>query len=240
MELDELLESIRTQVGSRSQVVDEIVLELQQHAGDLGVLLKRAEVSRVALLIGYQHSNALPTEIRETFGKLQSCVERMQQELKSFESTDEATEDEEPIVGVVLETAEVVPTATVDLSPEERAQVSDHIREHGPILFVGGARFDRRTTMLCEWLGIEPQHVEWLMCDRKGSLQSGVERIRNGRITAVFLMDGIINHSSTGPVREATRTGKVPLFYVGKAEVESIRRAVRDLAKVVVNAGATA
>jgi hypothetical protein len=61
--------------------------------------------------------------------------------------------------------------------------------------------------------------LEWLRVDRDGSHRARplVARIHDGRVGALILLDGLIDHAFSAPVVAAARRRHVPILYAGRA-----------------------
>ncbi len=76
-----------------------------------------------------------------------------------------------------------------------------------------------RHEKLARWRQCFDGALEWLRVDRDGSHSATllVGRIHAGRVGALILLDGLIDHAFAVPVVAAARRRHVPIVYAGRA-----------------------
>jgi hypothetical protein len=100
----------------------------------------------------------------------------------------------------------------------------------GHLSIVGGLKVKEKIDLIRKKFGFE---VEWfeIHADGRHETDAVVQRIRNGSISAVILLEGFLPHKSTDAVVDACRGGSfyVPLAYGGRGGVGTLERAINDL-----------
>jgi hypothetical protein len=73
--------------------------------------------------------------------------------------------------------------------------------------------------------------VEWIDTERDGVHAVGnlPQRIRQGRVSGVVILDRIVSHKHTEPVVAAAREAKVPVVFAGQGGKASLARALVQL-----------
>jgi len=73
--------------------------------------------------------------------------------------------------------------------------------------------------------------VEWIDTERDGAHAVGnlPQRIRQGRVSGVVILDRIVSHKHTEPVVAAAREAKVPVVFAGQGGKASLARALVQL-----------
>lgn len=99
----------------------------------------------------------------------------------------------------------------------------------GDILLVGGTvkndkldRVRRRTGIAIEWVGLDAGKSA-------AAVASLAKRIRAGKVSALVLLNGLLNHKQSEPVLAAAREVDLPLAYADKAGTGSLDRAIGEL-----------
>jgi hypothetical protein len=114
--------------------------------------------------------------------------------------------------------------------PEQQTELP-HVRERaqsGPVVLVGGIAKQEKLERLHRHYGIE---VEWIDTQRPGMHAiSGLEkRVRDGRVLAVVVLDGLLGHKHYEPIVEAARLARVPVAYGDKAGKASLAAALKEI-----------
>ncbi len=104
---------------------------------------------------------------------------------------------------------------------------------HSPLVIVGGAPHPDRLRQLSDDV---LKHVEWVDTRQKGTHAIGnlERRIREHRITALILLEGLVQHRHTDPLVSAARLASVPFAYAGKGGTLAIRSALDEIEKVLM------
>jgi hypothetical protein len=94
----------------------------------------------------------------------------------------------------------------------------------GPVVFVGGVVKQEKVLLIQNKFGIE---IEWIDTSRQGTQAiAGVEkRIRDKRLAAVVVLQGLIGHKHFEPIVSAARLVGLPFAYADKAGLGSVNRA---------------
>ncbi|HET7542406.1 MAG TPA: hypothetical protein VFK05_21200 [Polyangiaceae bacterium] len=117
-------------------------------------------------------------------------------------------------------------------SSERDAAASSKTRAHGGKLVIIGALSGREKS------GALPAEValdaEWIDTERDGVHAVGnlPQRIRQGRVSGVVILERIVSHKHTEPVIAAAREAKVPVAFAGQGGKASLARALVQLAEM--------
>ncbi len=101
----------------------------------------------------------------------------------------------------------------------------------GPIVVVGGSRGDK-----VAWLPPALRAaVEWIETTRQGTHAIGnlAQRIRQHRVLALIVLDGVVGHKHSEPLVAAAREVKIPTAYANKGGTGALARAFTQLEKMV-------
>jgi hypothetical protein len=73
--------------------------------------------------------------------------------------------------------------------------------------------------------------TEWIDTERDGVHAVGnlPQRIRQGRVSGVVILDRIVSHKHTEPVVAAAREARVPVAFAGQGGKASLARALAQL-----------
>ena len=117
-----------------------------------------------------------------------------------------------------------------DEEPEPPSELP-HVRERaqaGPVVLVGGIAKQEKLERLHRQYNIE---FEWIDTQRPGMHAiSGLEkRVRDGRVLAVVVLDGLLGHKHYEPIVEAARMARIPVAYGDKAGKASLAAAFREI-----------
>jgi len=121
-------------------------------------------------------------------------------------------------------------TPEPELEPaSERDASSSKTRPHAGKLVIIGALSGREKS------GALPAEVavdaEWIDTERDGVHAVGnlPQRIRQGRVSGVVILDRVVSHKHTEPVVAAAREAKVPVAFAGQGGKASLARALVQL-----------
>jgi hypothetical protein len=75
------------------------------------------------------------------------------------------------------------------------------------------------------------EHIEWIDTERDGvhALGNLPQRIRQGRVAAVIILDRAVKHKHSEPALAAARDAKVPTAFAGQGGRASLERALTQL-----------
>jgi hypothetical protein len=101
---------------------------------------------------------------------------------------------------------------------------------HGPVVLVGGVVKQEKVSLIASKFGIE---VEWVDTTRHGTQVIGAleKRIRDRRLAAVVVLQGLIGHKHFEPIVSAARLVGLPFSYADKAGTGSVARAFLEIEK---------
>ena len=109
--------------------------------------------------------------------------------------------------------------------------------KRSPVVFVGGVVKQEKVALIIQKHGVE---VEWIDTSRHGTQAiSGLEkRIRERRLAAVVVLQGLIGHKHFEPIVAAARQVGCPFAYADKAGLGSVVRAFNELEKQITDGSA--
>ncbi len=113
--------------------------------------------------------------------------------------------------------------------PAEPEPAPSKPRAHAGRLVIIGALSGREKT------GALPAEVEmdaeWIDTERDGVHAVGnlPQRIRQGRVSGVVILDRVVSHKHTEPVVAAARDAKVPIAFAGQGGKASLLRALQQI-----------
>jgi len=191
---------------------------------------KRSEIAeRIAALEsalrGYER--ALEFEIAESFAT--------EHQLKQPARQERAAEAALKLSRAVAHLPELVARARAQASspepePEptsEREATTSRARTHSGKLVIIGALSGREKS------GALPADAdaEWIDTERDGVHAVGnlPQRIRQGRVSGVVILDRVVSHKHTEPVIAAAREARVPVAFAGQGGKASLARALAQL-----------
>jgi hypothetical protein len=127
---------------------------------------------------------------------------------------------EEELGDVTSTEAQVAPLSN---HPELRARV-----KHGKIVVIGALSGRDRGSAFPADLA---EHVEWIDTERDGAHAIGnlPQRVRQGRVAAVVILDRAVQHKHTEPVVAHAREQGVPVAFAGQGGKASLARALTQI-----------
>lgn len=199
---------------------------------------KRGEVAeRIATiesaLRGYER--ALEFEIAESFAS--------EHRLKHPARQERAAEAALKLSRAVANLPELAPSAKTQKStpeaqksapesepvPEREAVAAPKARAHaGKLVIIGALAGREKSGALPAELAAD---AEWIDTERDGVHAVGnlPQRIRQGRVSGVVILDRIVSHKHTEPVVAAARDARVPVAFAGQGGKASLARALAQL-----------
>ena len=192
---------------------------------------KRSEVAeRIATLEGALrgYERALEFEIAESFAS--------EHQLKQPARQERAAEAALKLSRAVANLPELVPRAkaqkaTPEPEPESEREGSKapRARPHpGKLVIIGALAGREKSGSLPPELAAD---AEWIDTERDGVHAVGnlPQRIRQGRVSGVVILDRIVSHKHTEPVVAAAREARVPVAFAGQGGKASLARALTQL-----------
>jgi hypothetical protein len=205
---DDVVESVRAALNAKRTEVAERIATLE------------------SALRGYER--ALEFEIAESFAS--------EHQLKHPARQERASEAALKLSRAVASLPELAPRVTPgkgtpepEPAPEREAPVTAKARTHSGKLVIIGALAGREKS------GALPADVaadaEWIDTERDGVHAVGnlPQRIRQGRVSGVVILDRVVSHKHTEPVVAAAREARVPVAFAGQGGKVSLARALSQL-----------
>lgn len=192
---------------------------------------KRSEVAeRIATLESAlrNYERALEYEIAESFAT--------EHELKQPARQERAAEAALKLARAVAQLPELaaraqaqssVATTEPEPSSERESTPASKARTHAGKLVIIGALSGREKSLPAEVAA----DAEWIDTERDGVHAVGnlPQRIRQGRVSGVVILDRIVSHKHTEPVVAAAREARVPVTFAGQGGKASLARALVQL-----------
>lgn len=153
----------------------------------------------------------------------------------SADGASSATPTEEPAAppsSAKVESRKAAPPPEEPKADSKRQEIPllRSAARRGPVVFVGGVVKQEKVALIQSKYGIE---VEWVDTSRDGTRTiSAVEkRIRDRRLAAVIVLQGLIGHKHFEPLVAAARQVGTPFAYADKAGLGSVSRAFVEIEK---------
>ena len=192
---------------------------------------KRSEVAeRIATLEGALrgYERALEFEIAESFASEHQLKHPARQE-RAAEAALKLSRAVASLPELAARAAPKKSTPEPEPESEREAPVTPKARTHPGKLVIIGALAGREKS------GALPAEVaadaEWIDTERDGVHAVGnlPQRIRQGRVSGVVILDRIVSHKHTEPVVAAAREARVPVAFAGQGGKASLSRALLQL-----------
>jgi hypothetical protein len=129
--------------------------------------------------------------------------------------------------------AEVEPASTPEPEPASiRLPRLMAACERGPVVMVGGIVKQDKVQAIRDRFGVD---VEWVDTSRSGNntIGSVEKRIREKRLAAVIVLQGLISHKHFEPLVGAARQVNLPFAYADKAGTGSVGRAFAEIERAL-------
>ncbi|MEO7037218.1 MAG: hypothetical protein ABI548_24905 [Polyangiaceae bacterium] len=116
-----------------------------------------------------------------------------------------------------------------DLAPEADPGKPRHVG--GKLVIIGALSGREKSGSLPPEFDAD---VEWIDTERDGVHAVGnlPQRIRQGRVAAVVILDRIVSHKHTEPVVAAARDARVPVAFAGQGGKAQMARALAQIAEM--------
>jgi hypothetical protein len=204
--------SLQDRGHNAEDIPGRVIRKLTRFAYDRGVLvfgLKRsdkADWDELARKHRAERDRMLAGEPRQLTHKM-PLVKR--EEVSSPAASEEDLDDDEP-------------DDRIDLP-----HLQQTTRER-PLVLVGGISKQEKLDRLQSRYGI---HVEWVETQRAGThaIATLEQRVRDGRIAALVVLDGLLGHKHFEPIVDAARRARTPLAYGNKGGKASIAGALTEI-----------
>jgi len=219
-----LFRAYASELAARARSLQERGLNAEDIPGRIIRRLTRLAYDRAVIVFGLKRSDRAPWDElarkhrtereRILSGEAKQLTHKIQLPTELKEKVSAPAAEEEP--------PEEVPESQTELPHvRERAQA-------GPVVLVGGIAKQEKLERLNRQYGIE---FEWIDTQRPGMHAiSGLEkRVRDGRVLAVVVLDGLLGHKHYEPIVEAARHARIPVAYGDKAGKASLAAAFREI-----------
>ena len=219
-----LFRAYASELAARARSLQERGLNAEDIPGRIIRRLTRLAYDRAVIVFGLKRSDRAPWDEltrkhrmereRILSGETKQLTHKLQLPSELKEKVAPPPPEEEP------QEEEPEPEAELP-NVRERAQA-------GPVVLVGGIAKQEKLERLHRQYGIE---FEWVDTQRPGMHAiSGLEkRVRDGRVLAVVVLDGLLGHKHYEPIVEAARTARIPVAYGDKAGKASLAAAFREI-----------
>jgi hypothetical protein len=192
---------------------------------------KRAEVAeRIGVLEGALrgYERALEFEIAEAFASEHHLKQPARQE-RAAEAAQKLSLAVANLPELVLRAKPQKVASEPEPASEREAAAAPKSRTHpGKLVIIGALSGREKSGALPAELA---QDAEWIDTERDGVHAVGnlPQRIRQGRVSGVVILDRIVSHKHTEPVVAAAREARVPVAFAGQGGKASLARALTQL-----------
>lgn len=118
-----------------------------------------------------------------------------------------------------------------DPEPDSEPATSQRRTPAGKLVIIGALAGRDKSSSLSPEQAID---AEWIDIERDGAHAVGnlPQRIRQGRVAGVVILDRVVSHKHTDPVLSAAREARVPVVFAGQGGKASLARALAQLAEM--------
>jgi hypothetical protein len=207
---DDVLESVRAALNAKRS-------ELAERSASIEAALRAYE-------------RAVEAEIAEAFAaehrlKRPATVERAADAARKLaRAVANLPELTQPVAAHTASEAELEPAPKSKPSADSTTKPA---RQHpGKLVIIGALAGREKASALPPELD-----AEWIDTERDGVHAVGnlPQRIRQGRVSGVVILDRVVSHKHTEPVVSAARDAKVPVAFAGQGGKASLLRALQKL-----------
>lgn len=232
--IDEFCDALRSELHAKQLKTQSDLDQIRRLLADLEQARQAELVADFAARSGLREPTSVRASTRQLAERVLTAVQSLS-ELKNITNT-------QPAAAVVASAGG--PTATVTPAPGH-PQPAPSLRasptpwpklavaaESAPIAVVGGSpRPEKLNTML----GSLGDRVDWIETSRQGTHAIGnlAQRIRQGRVSALIVLDAAVGHKHSEPLVSAAREVKIPTTYAHKGGAAAVVRAFTQLEKMV-------
>jgi hypothetical protein len=203
---DDVVESVRAALNAKRSEVAERIASLE------------------SALRGYER--ALEFEIAESF----ASEHHLKQPARQERAGEAALRLSRAVSGLPeLAARASAPEREPEPSSEREAPATPKARAHaGKVVIIGAISGREKSSALPAEVALD---AEWIDTERDGVHAVGnlPQRIRQGRVSGVVILDRIVSHKHTEPVVAAAREAKVPVAFAGQGGKASLARALVQL-----------
>jgi hypothetical protein len=205
---DEVLESVRAALNAKRSEASERIAALE------------------SALRGYER--ALEFEIAESFASEHRLKQPARQE-RAAEAALKLSRLVAQLPELAQRTETKKPTPESEPVSEREAVPTPKARTHpGKLVIIGALAGREKSGSLPADVAAE---AEWIDTERDGVHAVGnlPQRIRQGRVSGVVILDRVVSHKHTEPVVAAAREARVPVAFAGQGGKVSLARALAQL-----------
>lgn len=231
--IDELLEGLQAALMARRQAATARIVRVEAALGSY----RRAVERQIALEFAAEHQLKAPADVGVSLSRAAQELRDALLELPDLSRLlSPAATDREgaapPRAG-----------SSASEAPRARAEVALEAGVSGPWprlraalalqkLVVIGALSRDRSESVPAGLG---EHIEWIDTERDGvhALGNLPQRIRQGRVAALIILDRAVKHKHSEPALAAARDARVPTAFAGQGGRASLERALTQLEEML-------
>jgi hypothetical protein len=218
--VEQLLDSVESALAARRATVFERVRRVELALESY----RRALEAQITREFAQEHGFRLPplaATTPERAAELLHAAVQTLPELSEVKSEKPALAARETTTGVPA-----APTVESKAAPGYPHLLMRVVR--GKIVVIGALSGRDRSGALPSELAAE---VEWIDTERDGAHAVGnlPQRVRQGRVAAVVILDRVVQHKHTDPVLAAARDSNVPFAFAGQGGKASLVRAIEQI-----------
>ncbi len=204
---DDVVESVRSALNAKRN-------ELSQRSAAIEAALRgyeRAVEGEIALAFAEAHQLRQPSPVERAADAARKLV-------RAVASLPELSEIDVP-----------APSGEKPIRSEPEPARSRPSASAGRLVIIGALSGREKKAALPAELATD---AEWIDTERDGVHAVGnlPQRIRQGRVSGVVILDRVVSHKHTEPVVAAARDAKVPIAFAGQGGRASLLRALQQIA----------
>ena len=224
---DELARALESALAARRARLDERIRRVELAL----ITYRRAVETGLAREFAKEHGLAAPAAASPSAERAAELLLLCVKELPELESRPTETIASE-VKASPSRASSIEPSPSV--APEglpDSQRAYPHLQqraEHGRIVIIGALSGRDKASALPTALSL---HAEWIDTERDGAHAVGnlPQRIRQGRVGAVIILDRVVQHKHTDGVMSAAREADVPLAFAGQGGRASLLRALEQM-----------
>jgi hypothetical protein len=220
---DELLESVRASLHARRSELADQVRQIETRLREYEQAVDRETAAHFA----EEHGLRLPSKGVSAKQAAQALAELVL-------ALPELRELAAPTATVDAEAPRPLPAKHPKAAAPEAAPTPTALRllGAGKLVIIGGISGREKSSALSSRLA---EHLEWIDTERDGVRAVGnlPQRIRQGRVGGVVILDRAVSHKHTDPVLAAARDARVPVAFAGQGGKASLARALAQIEQML-------
>lgn len=202
-------------------VVESVRAALNAKRGEAAERIATIE----AALRGYER--ALELEIAESY----ATEHQLKQPARGERAADAALKLSRAVAGLpeLARSAEKKPSlAPEEPAPSEAPRTAKPRSHAGKLVIIGALSGREKAGALPAELAAD---AEWIDTERDGVHAVGnlPQRVRQGRVSGIVILDRVVSHKHTEPVVAAAREARVPVAFAGQGGRASLARAIAQI-----------